>query len=234
MGPSLLFKQGRQESDDQNWSSRERSSVVSGTVRQQGQSTHSSPNYEVPEVERSAEAILQSAPKRDSISGEDRDTVAKTDTMQRHTTRNVSPQARPNSVRKTHRAAIPESVIAPERRTPADEVPMLIKQTQAPEKSALESPDKSTSSIASPATDSRATMEVREPEASQQIAEPIPQEQPSVIAGGRAANSHVEPHPKTRQEVEDELRKARLNGTLPRFGNPDPYGPGGSPSTSDN
>jgi DNA polymerase III gamma/tau subunit len=37
--------------------------------------------------------------------------------------------------------------------------------------------------------------------------------------------------PKTRQEVQDELRRARMNGSLPRFGNPDPYGPGGSPST---
>lgn len=40
------------------------------------------------------------------------------------------------------------------------------------------------------------------------------------------------PHPKTREDVENELRKARMNGSLPRFGNPDPYGPGGSPSKS--
>ncbi|WP_162068971.1 hypothetical protein [Burkholderia sp. THE68] len=41
------------------------------------------------------------------------------------------------------------------------------------------------------------------------------------------------PPPKSRQDVQDELRKARLNGSLPRFGNPDPYGPGGSPSSAD-
>ena len=36
--------------------------------------------------------------------------------------------------------------------------------------------------------------------------------------------------PKTRAEVRDELSRARKNGTMSRFGNPDPYGPGGSPS----
>jgi hypothetical protein len=36
--------------------------------------------------------------------------------------------------------------------------------------------------------------------------------------------------PKTRAEVRDELSRARRNGTMSRFGNPDPYGPGGSPS----
>jgi hypothetical protein len=38
--------------------------------------------------------------------------------------------------------------------------------------------------------------------------------------------------PKTRAEVRDELSRARGNGTMSRFGNPDPYGPGGSPSYS--
>jgi hypothetical protein len=38
--------------------------------------------------------------------------------------------------------------------------------------------------------------------------------------------------PKTRAEVRDELSRARRNGTMSRFGNPDPYGPGGSPSYS--
>jgi hypothetical protein len=36
--------------------------------------------------------------------------------------------------------------------------------------------------------------------------------------------------PKTRAEVRDEVEQARANGALPRFGNPDPAGPGGAPS----
>ncbi|SPB15796.1 hypothetical protein NOV72_03002 [Caballeronia novacaledonica] len=39
--------------------------------------------------------------------------------------------------------------------------------------------------------------------------------------------------PKSRHDVQEELRRARMNGSLPRFGNPDPYGPGGSPSAAD-
>ena len=36
--------------------------------------------------------------------------------------------------------------------------------------------------------------------------------------------------PKTREQVRAELARARADGTLPRFGNPDPAGPGGTPS----
>jgi hypothetical protein len=38
------------------------------------------------------------------------------------------------------------------------------------------------------------------------------------------------PGPKTRAQVRAELDRARTDGRLPRFGNPDPYGPGGTPS----
>jgi len=36
--------------------------------------------------------------------------------------------------------------------------------------------------------------------------------------------------PKTRTQVGDELSKARNDGAMSRFGNPDPYGPGGAAS----
>jgi len=36
--------------------------------------------------------------------------------------------------------------------------------------------------------------------------------------------------PKTREQVRAELARARMDGTLSRFGNPDPYGPGGTPN----
>jgi len=36
--------------------------------------------------------------------------------------------------------------------------------------------------------------------------------------------------PKTRAEVKMEIERARTDGALPRFGNPDPAGPGGAPS----
>ena len=36
--------------------------------------------------------------------------------------------------------------------------------------------------------------------------------------------------PKTRAQVRAELAQARADGTISRFGNPDPYGPGGTPN----
>ena len=36
--------------------------------------------------------------------------------------------------------------------------------------------------------------------------------------------------PKTREQVRAELARARMDGTISRFGNPDPYGPGGTPN----
>jgi Domain of unknown function (DUF4148) len=36
--------------------------------------------------------------------------------------------------------------------------------------------------------------------------------------------------PKTRAQVRAELAEARTDGTISRFGNPDPYGPGGTPN----
>jgi hypothetical protein len=40
--------------------------------------------------------------------------------------------------------------------------------------------------------------------------------------------------PKTRAEVREELIRARSDGDLPRFGNPDPAGPGGAMSMTVN
>ncbi|BAN26255.1 DUF4148 domain-containing protein [Caballeronia insecticola] len=72
-------------------------------------------------------------------------------------------------------------------------------------------------------------------------ASPVAAPAPSIAAPSTAqvASPHLDepvvtsaPRPKTRKDVEEELRQARMNGSLPRFGNPDPYGPGGSPSAS--
>ena len=69
------------------------------------------------------------------------------------------------------------------------------------------------------------------------VAEPV--EQPPAPAAPSTVQSYEPPAPppaaapsdgpKTRAQVRDELSRARTNGTMSRFGNPDPYGPGGSP-----
>lgn len=49
-------------------------------------------------------------------------------------------------------------------------------------------------------------------------------------ANGDSMAAESNQGPKTREQVREELAHARMNGTIPRFGNPDPYGPGGIPN----
>ena len=62
---------------------------------------------------------------------------------------------------------------------------------------------------------------------------------PPVTQPMQTTQSHAKPAslpavasqaPKTRAEVTMEIERARADGALPRFGNPDPAGPGGAPS----
>lgn len=54
--------------------------------------------------------------------------------------------------------------------------------------------------------------------------------QPVQGADGNSVAAGSNQGPKTRAQVREELAHARMNGTIPRFGNPDPYGPGGTPN----
>ena len=49
-------------------------------------------------------------------------------------------------------------------------------------------------------------------------------------ADGNAMAATSNQGPKTREQVRAELAHARMDGTISRFGNPDPYGPGGTPN----
>jgi hypothetical protein len=60
------------------------------------------------------------------------------------------------------------------------------------------------------------------------VAESAPASKPTTAGGSPLPIASS--GPKTRKQVEDELRKARQDGSLPRFGNPDPAGPGGTPN----
>ena len=54
---------------------------------------------------------------------------------------------------------------------------------------------------------------------------PLVQSTPSAATGVKTDDG-----PKTRSQVRAEIARARENGSLPAFGNPDPAGPGGAPS----
>jgi hypothetical protein len=128
---------------------------------------------------------------------------------------------------------------AAEKARPAHEVTARQKSSVAPLPSqAMFDDDKQISSRAPADASAPNPTPVTKPETqlSRDALPAMPREtasQPAARTNGSSepAINTTTPQPKTRQEVKDELRRARMNGSLPRFGNPDPYGPGGSPST---
>lgn len=65
-------------------------------------------------------------------------------------------------------------------------------------------------------------------------ATPVAQPQPAQPAQSTTALAQSSQGPKTRAQVRMELERARTDGDLPRFGNPDPAGPGGAMSMTVN
>jgi hypothetical protein len=57
-------------------------------------------------------------------------------------------------------------------------------------------------------------------------------QRPAQPAAPRLPQLQASQAPKTRAQVRAELDRARADGSLPRFGNPDPAGPGGVPSST--
>ncbi|MFM0100572.1 hypothetical protein PQQ87_33600 [Paraburkholderia nemoris] len=58
----------------------------------------------------------------------------------------------------------------------------------------------------------------------------IPATSPPQLAPAASTLLKSESGPKTRAQVRSEIARARADGSLPTFGNPDPAGPGGAPS----
>ena len=84
-----------------------------------------------------------------------------------------------------------------------------------------------TSLVATPA-------ETSAPSESEIIRTTPPSEEAVQRAKSNLVPTESDQDPKTRAQVRSELDRARSDGTIPRFGNPDPAGPGGSPSTTAN
>jgi hypothetical protein len=222
IGVSALFLgHGRHRPFEQEWSSRQRASIATGTVR------------------GAASAAIVTAPPSasDAIRSDDETARAPDSTPQETvasppppTTKHAAharplrqvPSARAAALAKSngrHEKSDASSSIAPAESTRA---PRAIDQT--PDESANAAPAARTTesnpqignepkrSEAAPPPDARVSTAQSTADA------PLPQ---TVTSTSK---------PKTRKDVEDELRKARSSGALPRFGNPDPYGPGGAPS----
>jgi hypothetical protein len=95
-----------------------------------------------------------------------------------------------------------------------------------------------TDSISLKATPTVVSTPASAPSGSELIHTPPPREvaiqpvQPVQPVQSKLVRTESNQGPKTREQVRAELERARMDGTIPRFGNPDPAGPGGVPSNT--
>jgi hypothetical protein len=229
--PSLLLNHGRPHLEDQAWSSRQRTSIASGAVGTQlppklessssEETNHKESDTSSASFAASDGTVLDQARPSDSLRRE----------VKRYAASKLPPQQRPKSYRSTKSTGLTERKPADNSRAPNEE---KLEQAQ-PVRDAHDTTtvlnDPSATSDLKPDTNHASSVQPgtaqppQQPAASAVVTQPL---LPAVSVG----TSQSDPRPKTREEVKEELRNARANGALPKFGNPDPYGPGGSPSAS--
>jgi hypothetical protein len=233
--PSLLLKFNQHQTKEQEWSSKQRDVVSAGSVREEAPTVSAAPasaasTDEADQPKRSSvdrgsegshalnvvdprkpDAIDSSTPQRN---------VRQSSNVKASSSRPARSSKQAN--RPTHMRVLPESSTVPSTLAPAargESHEAIVGSTLASSAADLNFLPSGNTSTAHDSTQ--------------------PSPQASAIQANNENSSHASApvvvavqHPKTRKEVEEELRNARTNGSLPRFGNPDPYGPGGSPSAS--
>jgi hypothetical protein len=227
IGVSALFLgHGRHRPLEQEWSSRQRASIATGTVRGEASRAIVTAPPSAADATRSDDEAAHAA---DSTSQEPVASPPPKHTAHARTTRHA-PSSRPATLAKAkangrYAESEASSSIAPAASTRA---PRSLDKT--PDQTLDKTPDQN-AGLAAPGKDSKPQI-VNEP----MRAEAAPPPDTRVHASESKADAPQPqtaastPKPKTRKDVQDELRKARASGALPRFGNPDPYGPGGAPS----
>jgi hypothetical protein len=211
---SLVWRNGGHRAEEQSWSMRQRASISTGPVREEAASVPVASESASPSIETQRADTGDNEIATDFQSATPQDRVEAPALQKRS---HAKPMQKPRASHAT---------VSPERSAPskANDKPasrdaeVAVKQAEPrdPEPVQVTRPDVDTSH------------ETLSPPA------PVKPAQPPVEA---TTNTQMQvdastSRPKTRKDVEDELRKARMNGALPRFGNPDPYGPGGAPSQS--
>jgi hypothetical protein len=231
VAPSLLLNHSRPHSEDQAWSSRQRTSIASGAVATQlppklesssgEEAIHKDTDKSSASVAASDNTPLDEAPSAGSLRNE----------VKRYAASKPPPQQRSKPYRSTKSTGLTE-------RKPADNSPARDEEKLEQAKPAHDVQN-ATPALSDPSAVSELKPDTNRA-ASVQLSTTIPSEQPAASSVLRQRSlpvvntdtSQSGPRPKTREEVKEELRNARGNGALPKFGNPDPYGPGGSPSAS--
>ena len=149
---------------------------------------------------------------------------------------NRSAARAPARIKRSHEGAPPahEHAIGAPRQSRAMDAP----KTKTPSQSALDAqavrPDLGAGSTASRSPEGVPTVSGTPPRpalihAIPPIKEVLP---PVQVAAPKQLAVQSDQAPKTRAQVRAELDRARADGSLPRFGNPDPAGPGGVPSST--
>jgi hypothetical protein len=233
--PSLLLKINQHHSREQEWSSKQSGSVSAGAVREEVPAADatpqqaSSPDEAAPPARSSTDQKIESSAAPDAVQSSARDAIGSS-TPQRTARAHSNVKSSPTRPAPTSRQAKGPTPVHAQAR-PSTEVSKLLPDAQNGRHEAA-----AENVPASSATDP-ALMSRSDANAVRDSSQAPPQHR--AVQAGEASSTHASaamttgaPHPKTRKDVEDELRNARMNGSLPRFGNPDPYGPGGSPSGS--
>jgi hypothetical protein len=226
---SLLWGHGRHRAEEQSWSMRQRALVSTGSVREEASSAPVAPvmperderptpplaNQRESKADDEIATDFQSATSQDRIepAPAPRRSHAKSAAKPRaaHAAgagRDAPPQARNAQSTESEKPAVSE---ADERHADVEVKRAEPRDLEPPQTSRADA-DMSREPSPPPVSPSPAQSEVR------------------ASGNTQLQVDAATPRPKTRKDVEDEVSKARMNGSLPRFGNPDPYGPGGAPS----
>ncbi len=231
--PSLLLRFSQHRVDEQEWSSTRRNTVSTGPVREEVPAVNFLPlNSSSPDnlgrlrenpIDRRSDrssarhAVQPRKPNEIDLSTQRRNFRADSYAMPLPT-RPVPSRKQARGITRLHRQAAPSADIS---KVPVEEQSKL-RAIVAENTSASSAKD--SGSLAS--INANATSSSSQPPPQVNLL----QTDIDINGGAPAPIFTTAPRPTSRKQVEDDLHNARMNGSLPRFGNPDPYGPGGSPS----
>ncbi|SAK83454.1 hypothetical protein AWB77_04287 [Caballeronia fortuita] len=235
VGPSLLLDHGRHRLDVPAWWSRQRGSVATGTIG----TVHREPNGASTPMGKSSEENQQTASENTKFRVPPRLMLSDTDSSLDEATKPHAPNIAALAS-KRHASSITHSTAASTRLKRE-------RGNKQPEAQAMQKPSSEEHDSAAPVVVGSELLRsaARSARSDDNLVETTEDNEIPNSFGSGSANANANasdtvvstspvsvPDPKTRKEVEDELRRARSSGAFPRFGNPDPYGPGGSPSAS--
>jgi hypothetical protein len=225
---ALLQRHGH-HTVDQAWSSRQRASVVMGAVRRAepavivGSASGSLGEQENVEEEKSDDAQMTT-----SVIGPDAGDELDVSPREKRSASSQADRKLSTRTREKHQGDASASSTEKQSRRRSD----AGKSAAQSDDRASRTSDQPMASVPIEAKSAPGALASSPDLAKSPASTPMPPDADNRESHAEARPSSAAPPKKTRQDVEDELRQARMNGSLPRFGNPDPYGPGGSPSTA--